>query len=77
MPFKFELNQPVEITTSSERGTVKGRAEYTNSANSYWLQYQAADGRACNAWWDEDALSPSSSISADTCTKTPKTEVAP
>lgn len=57
MEFQFKLNQQVTIATSGERGVVKGRAEYTNAANSYYVQYKAADGRACNSWWDEDALS--------------------
>ena len=54
--FKFELGQLVTIAASGERGVVKGRGEYTNSANTYYLQYKAADGRACTVWWDEDAL---------------------
>ncbi len=54
--FQFELGQQVAIAASGENGTIKGRAEYTNSANTYYLQYKAADGRATSAWWDEDAL---------------------
>lgn len=54
--FQFELGQQVAIATSGEHGTIKGRAEYTNTVNSYYLHYKAADGRACHAWWDEDTL---------------------
>lgn len=54
--FKFELQQLVEITASSEQGTVIGRAEYATSEDSYLIRYQAADGRATEAWWSESAL---------------------
>lgn len=54
--FKFNLNQEV-LLFSGEAGEVIGRAEYTNSANQYRVRYRAADGRAVEAWWDEEALS--------------------
>lgn len=56
MAFKFELKQVVRITESDEQGTVQGRAEYTASENNYFVRYKAADGRATEAWWPEDAL---------------------
>lgn len=56
--FKFQLGQQVAITASGEQGTVVGRAEYTNSSNSYYVRYRSADGRAVEAWWTEDALQP-------------------
>lgn len=55
--FKFELNQEVKIFRSGEHGVVIGRAEYTSGFNSYFIRYVAADGRAVESWWQEDALS--------------------
>jgi hypothetical protein len=57
MNFKFALSQMVKIDASDEVGTVKGRAEYLNSENSYYLHYKSADGRAVKAWWEESVLS--------------------
>lgn len=54
--FAFSLGQQVVITASGEAGQVVGRAEYLNSSNSYYVRYQARDGRATEAWWTEDAL---------------------
>jgi poly-gamma-glutamate capsule biosynthesis protein CapA/YwtB (metallophosphatase superfamily) len=54
--FAFALNQPVRIAASGETGHVIGRAEYTTAGNNYYVRYQAADGRATEAWWAEDAL---------------------
>lgn len=56
MGFKFELKQAVTIAASGEAGEVIGRAEYTTSESSYLVRYQAADGRATEAWWQESAL---------------------
>ena len=56
MGFKFGLNQDVTIAASGEAGKVIGRAEYTTSESSYLVRYQAADGRATEAWWQESAL---------------------
>ena len=54
--FAFSLGQQVVITASGEEGQVVGRAEYSNSSNSYYVRYRARDGRATEAWWTEDAL---------------------
>lgn len=54
--FAFELNQKVQIAASGEHGEVTGRAEYTNCQNNYYVRYKAADGRATECWWTEDAL---------------------
>lgn len=57
MEFKFDLRQPVKLSVSGEEGEVIGRAEYsTTKVASYLVRYKAADGRACEAWWSEDAL---------------------
>jgi hypothetical protein len=57
MTFKFDLKQIVKITESEETGTIIGRAEYsTVPLPSYLLRYKAADGRATEQWWTEDAL---------------------
>jgi seryl-tRNA(Sec) selenium transferase len=55
--FKFELNQEVKIFRSNESGVIIGRAEYVSGLNNYFVRYVAADGRAVEAWWQEDALS--------------------
>lgn len=55
--FAIELGQQAIITASGETGEVIGRAEYANAENAYYLRYKAADGRACEAWWAESALS--------------------
>lgn len=52
--FKYELDQVVALSTSRETGKVVGRAEYTNSSNTYFVRYQTADGRQVEAWWAED-----------------------
>lgn len=54
--FKFALNATVTIQVSGEQGAVIGRAEYTTYENSYLVRYKSADGRAVEAWWNEDAL---------------------
>lgn len=54
--FKYELGQNVTILVSGEYGEIIGRADYTNHTNMYQIRYKAADGRAVESWWDEDAL---------------------
>jgi uncharacterized membrane protein len=54
--FNFALGQKVTISISGEQGEVHGRAEYTNLDNCYFVRYKAADGRAAEGWWQEDAL---------------------
>ena len=54
--FKFGLNETVDMTESEERGTVIGRAEYTNKEPQYLIRYVAADGRQVESWWDQDAI---------------------
>lgn len=56
MAFKFELHQVVQIVAGSEIGEVVGRADYVNCVPRYLLRYKAADGRAAEVWWSEDAL---------------------
>jgi hypothetical protein len=53
---QFELNNEVTITASGESGTIIGRAEYSASSPQYLVRYKAADGRAVEAWWNEDAI---------------------
>lgn len=54
--FKFALEQEVAIEVSREEGIIVGRAQYATAENSYYLRYEAADGRATEAWWSESAL---------------------
>jgi hypothetical protein len=56
--YAFELGQQVAIRASGEQGQVVGRGEYTNAANTYFVRYRCADGRAVETWWSEDALDP-------------------
>ena len=58
MKFKFEMGNVVVITASSETGNVIGRAEYETGALHYLVRYKAADGKAVEAWWVEQALGP-------------------
>jgi hypothetical protein len=54
--FKFDLKQLVNLVESRECGVVIGRAEYSNSGNSYLVRYRGADGVQNESWWSEDAL---------------------
>lgn len=58
MSFKHVIGQIVFVTISGEEGHVKARAEYNAGPNQYLVHYQAADGRACDAWFEESELSP-------------------
>jgi hypothetical protein len=53
---KFLMGQQVTLTASGETGQIIGRAEYATSEPSYFLRYQASDGRAVEGWWSESAL---------------------
>lgn len=55
---KYALKQELRITVTAEEGEVVGRAEYTYAQPSYLLRYKAADGRATEQWWPEDAVEP-------------------
>lgn len=55
-PFRFNLNQQVAIVASAESGQVIGRAQYATGQDQYFVRYRAADGRAVESWWGEDAL---------------------
>lgn len=57
MDLKFDLNQTVTIAASGETGTVIGKAVYSHADPSYLIRYKAADGRAVECWWTEEALS--------------------
>lgn len=54
--FRFNLNQQVTIAASGETGQVIGRAQYATGQDQYHIRYRAADGRAVESWWGEDAL---------------------
>lgn len=54
--WEFNLGDEVEIIVSGEIGVVVGRAEYLNSADAYYVRYQASNGRAVESWWAGDAL---------------------
>ena len=54
--FMFGLQQQVQIRESGECGSVRARSESVTSEHQYLVRYQAADGRATEQWWDQDAL---------------------
>jgi len=54
---KFSLGAFVEIDCSGEEGKIIGTAQYIDGKDKCLIRYQAADGRAVESWWDEDALS--------------------
>lgn len=54
--FTFDIGGQVKIRCSGEQGEVIGRAEYSGSEDQYLIRYRCADGRATQAWWEEDAL---------------------
>ena len=56
MEFEFDIGEQVVVDVSGEAGEVMGRAEYKTSANTYYVRYRSADGRAVEAWWEESAL---------------------
>ena len=56
MAFEFDLGEKVRIEVSGETGEVRGRAEYSTSANNYLLRYCTNNGQAVENWWQEDAL---------------------
>ena len=51
-----KLNDVVTVTVSGERGHVIGCAQYTNHVPQSLVRYRASDGRAVEAWWDNDAI---------------------
>lgn len=47
----------VSITRSGETGTITGFALHKrNKAKQFYVEYTAADGCACEAWFHEDQL---------------------
>jgi len=54
--FQFQLGDEVSIAVSGEKGTVIGRAEYTQDARRYLVRYKTGDGRATEVWWQENSL---------------------
>ena len=54
--FEFALKERVKLQLSDETGCVIGRAEYTNSGNSFLVRYKAGDGRQVESWIAADAL---------------------
>lgn len=54
--FKYKRKATVKISCSGEEGEVIGRADYTETENNYQIRYKAADGRAVESWWAENAI---------------------
>jgi len=54
--FTFDLDNEVKIIASGETGIIKGRAEYVNAANSYYIEYKQANGVAVTQWWDQNSI---------------------
>jgi hypothetical protein len=55
--FKFDLGEKVKIVCSGESGLVTSKCASVGRSTQYMVRYKAADGRAVEQWWDEDALS--------------------
>lgn len=55
--FKFNLGVDVVLEQSGETGKVVGRADFSTQDNQYLVRYKAADGRLCECWWAEEAVS--------------------
>lgn len=53
---KFKLGDKVKLVASEEQGEVIGRAEYLTTEPGYYVRYRAADGRQCECWWGESAI---------------------
>jgi len=56
MIFKFNMGEVVQIVCSGEVGQIVARAEYVSGNRQYLLRYKAGDGRAVEAWWDQEAV---------------------
>lgn len=56
MSFKFNLSQIVSVSVSGEVGHIKSRSDSVTHSNQYLIHYKAADGRAVDAWFDEQDL---------------------
>jgi hypothetical protein len=54
--FSLEIGQRVELVESGEQGKIVGRAEFAEDAETYYVQYKAADGRLTRSWWPASAL---------------------
>lgn len=54
--FKHELGAQVTIAASGEAGTVRGRAQYVASEDSYFVHYKNGQGIAVETWWPESTL---------------------
>ena len=54
--FIFELNQPVQLALSGEKGVVVGRAEYVEESPSYRVRYVDATGRQQCDWFSAGSL---------------------
>ena len=54
--FKFEMESPVALNLSGERGSVIGRCEYLTSENNYLVRYVDAKGCQVQSWLGESEL---------------------
>lgn len=51
--FKYELGGKVSLIETEECGVIVGRAEYTDSDNSYYIRYKDSTGKQILKWWNE------------------------
>lgn len=54
--FAFNHHDLVRLLPGTETGTIDGRADYTNDANRYRVNYLDATGRAATRWIPEYQL---------------------
>lgn len=54
---KFNLNDKVEIISTTQSGTVLARCEYARSNNNqYMVEHRDAQGDLVQRWYDEISL---------------------
>lgn len=56
--WQFALGQPVRMTLSGEKGSVVGRAEYSDRPDLYYVRYVAGDGCQVENWQEATAIEP-------------------
>ena len=54
--FKFELGELLTVTKTGEKGEVKGRAEYIEEANKYWVDCESNSDLSANFRFKEEDL---------------------
>ena len=56
--YVFDIGQQVAFSTSKNPGTVVGRAEYIDSAPSYYVRFIDGHGDQKKEWFSESDIAP-------------------